>query len=942
MPAAVIPAIVTAIGFTGTAATIAGAVLSLGSAFILSAVARSLAPKPKRTGLTGRQDMIRQPVVARRTIYGRQMVSGPIVFAHTHGTSGKDKNAYLNFIVVLAAHECEAIEEIWFNDIKVTFQGGSSGALADPFRHPDLDGAVGDGAWVYPHLGAADQLADSVLIQDAPTKWTAEHRLRGLCYLHVRLLFDQGSPLWADGIPNVRAVVKGKRLYDTRTATTAWSENPALCVYDYLTNVLGVAASEIDTASVNAAANECEEQVALAAGGTSDRYTCNGIVEADERPADVLSKLLSAMAGTLVYSGGTFYLFAGAATAATLSLDEDDLAGPITVHPRVTRRELFNAVKAVYVNRDKDWQPTDAPVVTAATYKAQDGGVEIVQRLDLPFTVTSAMAQRLALIELERMRQQIVVEVTVKQVALNLRAWDTVNLTNALYGWSAKKFRVVGWRLNEDVTVGLTLREEADTIWDEALDAAEDDAPDTNLPDPRDVASPGALVFAEELRTTRSGTVVTMLSVSFGEVDDGFAVAYELQFKKSTASRFRLVGQGLATEYEVGPLEDLVAYDFRVRAINAIGAKSTWTTGSYTTAGQTAPPSDVTGFTIEVRGGDALLRWTPVADVDLSHYRVRYSEATSGATWSGAVDLVKKVGRVANSVLVPALTGTYLIKAVDLKGNASVNAALVVSTVAAIAGLNAIATEQEDPTYGGTHSGTAVDGSGRLHLNGADTLAGWSILSGVAILALGEDNALVGSGTYTFADTFDLGAVYTSRLTGRLKNLGQNYDNAVSGWAVLSDIAVLAGTELDGQDAWLEVRFTNDDPAGSPAWSAWQGFVAGDYRARAFQFRARLVSDRTRVTPLIDELRVTIDMEDRVIEEHDLAIPAAGLAITYPGGAFKALPALGVSIQDLESGDYFRITGKSAAGFTLRCFDAGGAGVARTADYVARGYGLAA
>jgi hypothetical protein len=96
------------------------------------------------------------------------------------------------------------------------------------------------------------------------------------------------------------------------------------------------------------------------------------------------------------------------------------------------------------------------------------------------------------------------------------------------------------------------------------------------------------------------------------------------------------------------------------------------------------------------------------------------------------------------------------------------------------------------------------------------------------------------------------------------------------------------------------------------------------------------------VTPLIDELRVTIDMEDRVIEEHDLAIPAAGLAITYPGGAFKALPALGVSIQDLESGDYFRITGKSAAGFTLRCFDAGGAGVARTADYVARGYGLAA
>lgn len=939
MAAAVIPAIVTAIGFTGTAATIAGAVLSLGTAFILSAVARSLAPKPKAVGLGGRQEMIRQPIVARRTIYGRQMVSGPIVFAHTHGVSGKDKNAYLNFLVALAAHECEAIEEIWFNDVKTAFQIGSEGALDDPFVH---DSGPGDGAWVYPHLGAANQLADSVLIQDAPTKWTTEHRLRGICYLHVRLLFDRDSKLWADGIPNVRAVVKGKKLYDTRTSTTAWSENPALCVYDYLTNALGVAASEIDVGSVNAAANVCEEQVAVSAGGTADRYTCNGVVDADERPADVLAKLLSSMAGTLVYSGGTFYLHAGAATASSLALDEDDLAGGLTVHPRVARRELFNAVKAVYVNRAKDWQPQDAPVVTSATYVAQDNGVEIVQRLDLPFTVTSAMAQRLARIELERVRQQITCEMTVKQVGLNLRAWDTVTVTNALYGWSAKKFRVVGWRLNEDASVGLTLREEADSMWNDALDAAEDDAPDTNLPDPRDVPQPGALVFAEELRTTRSGTVVTMLNVSFGEVDDGFAVAYELQFKKAAASRWRIVGTGLSTEYEVGPLEDLIVYDFRVRAINAIGARSAWTTGSYTTAGQTTPPSDVTGFTIEVRGADALLRWTPVADVDLSHYRVRYSEATSGATWSGAVDLVKKVGRVANSVLVPALTGTYLIKAVDLKGNASVNAALIVSTVAAVAGLNAIATEQEDPTYGGTHSGTAVDGEGRLHLNGADALAGWSALSNVAVLALGEDNALVGSGTYTFADTFDLGAVYTSRLTGRLKNLGQNYDNAISGWTSLAAVAVLAGTELDGQDAWLEVRFTNDDPGGSPAWSAWQGFVVGDYRARAFQFRARLVSDRPRVTPLIDQLRVTIDMEDRVIEEHDLAIPAAGLAIVYPGGAFKALPALGVSIQDLDTGDYFRITGKSAAGFTLRCFNAGGSGVARTADYVARGYGIAA
>lgn len=108
------------------------------------------------------------------------------------------------------------------------------------------------------------------------------------------------------------------------------------------------------------------------------------------------------------------------------------------------------------------------------------------------------------------------------------------------------------------------------------------------------------------------------------------------------------------------------------------------------------------------------------------------------------------------------------------------------------------------------------------------------------------------------------------------------------------------------------------------------------------QFRARLASTNVQASPGVTALGVAIDMPDRIVEQHDLAIPAAGLAITYPGGAFKAVPALGVSVQDLDTGDYYRVTAKSAAGFTLRCFNSGGTGVARTADYLARGYGVAA
>jgi hypothetical protein len=945
----IVPAVVAALGVTGTAATVLGAVLSIGASFILSAVARSLAGKPKQTGLTGRQDMIRQPVVARRTIYGRQKVSGPIVFANAFGTAYGVKNAYLSLIVALAGHECDAVEEIWFNDVQVTFDTGGvpgEGVVSAPFKH----GASTDAAWVYKHLGSPTQAADSVLIADAGDKWGADYRLRGICYLHTRLLFFRDGTLWADGIPQVRAVVRGKKLYDTRTSTTAWSSNPALCVYDYLTSVLGITAAEIDTASVNAAANTCDGTVTLKSGQPETRYTCHGVFDSDERPADVLSKLLSSMAGTLVYSGGTFFLHAGAATAATLTLDEDDLAGGIVVHPRVARREALNAVKAIFVNKDKNYQPEDAPTITSATYVAQDNGETILQTLDLPFTVTSSMAQRLAKIELERARQQITVECTVKQVGLQLKAWDTVLLTNTLYGWNAKKFRVEGWRLNEDVTVGLVLREEADAMWDfdpTVDETAVDAAPDTNLPDPRDVPAPGAFAFVEELRTTATGAVVTALEITFGAVSDGLVVGYEAQFKKSTQTTWRTLGGGQATIHELAPVVDGTTYDFRVRSVNGIGALSGWTTGSYTVNGQSDPPADVTNFTINPVGNQAELAWDAVTDVDLSHYRVRFSSATAGVSWATSTDLRKRVSKHATSVTVPFRVGTYLIKAVDLKGNESTNETTIVTTVPAIHGLNAVATITESPAFGGTFVNTAAP-EGVLQLDTTtlfDSAAGnFDDMTGLFDSG-GGAGFIDDQGTYAFATTLDLGAVYyPNRVSFALQvttiDYASLFDDAPGNFD--SRQGLFDGAIVGEVGVVTQVRTTDDDPAGAPTWSAWRAADVGDFKARGMQFRVVLKSDNVQATPGVSALSVTVDMPDRVERGEDVAVPAGGLAVTFPTGGFKAVPALGVTVQDGAVGDRIAITAKTKTGFTVRVFDSGGTGVARTVDWLARGYGIAA
>lgn len=963
MPAVVAPLIIegllsAGVAF-GAASFIASTVLPLAASFVLSSLAGSLAPKPKRRGLgdraTGRQEMIRSAIVPRRTIYGTAMVSGPIVHAQTHGTAEGIPNAYLSLIVALAGHEVDAIEEVWLGDERGRFLADgitlgspfSTRAKADP-GNPDiiLNPKGVDFAEAHRHLGALNQAADSRLVADAGGKWTVNHRLRGIAYVHARLLFDRAGTLFADGVPKIRCKVRGRKVLDTRNSITAWSNNPALIVHDYLTTTLGVGPSEIELASVDAAANVCDELVALKAGTTQKRYTCDGTVDADERPADVLRDLLGAMAGTLVYAGGRFHLHAGAAATPSLTLGEADMAGPIVVHPRIARRELYNGVKAIYVDRKHDWQPRAAPVVSAPGYVAEDGGATIVHSLDLPFTTDAATAQRLGKIQLLRARQGIAVELPVRLVGLGLSAWDTVGIDNARLGWNGKSFRVVGWRLEDDLTVGLSLREESDAAW--AWSASEesevDPAPDTDLPSPFTVPAPGAISVTETLEVTASGAFVTRLTITIDPVPDGFRVGYEAQIKKSSVTAWSNLGRGEAERFEYAGAVDGESYDIRVRTQNSIGQFSDWTQVTYVVAGQTAPPEDVTGFAVNIRGAEALLAWNAVGDVDLSHYRVRWASALVAATWAGAIDLVGKVARPATSVTVPALIGTYLIKAVDLKGNESVNAAAIITTIAGVAGLNVVSTIAEDPTFGGTHSSTTATG-GVLKL---DTAALFD--SGVGNFDDGQglfdsgSGTIASEGTYTFAGSLDLGQVFTSRLTAALTVTAESgallFD---SGAGNFDDGVGLFDGEMPSQvNARVQVRTTLDNPGGSPTWTAWADMVVGDYRARGFQFRVKLTSEDAQATPLVSALSVTVDMPDRTAEEHDVASGAGAKVVTFPGGAFRVVPAIGVSAQGLATGDFYEITAKSASGFTITFKNSGGSPVSRTFDYIARGYGVAA
>jgi predicted phage tail protein len=109
---------------------------------------------------------------------------------------------------------------------------------------------------------------------------------------------------------------------------------------------------------------------------------------------------------------------------------------------------------------------------------------------------------------------------------------------------------------------------------------------------------------------------------------------------------------------------DQETYNVRVKAVNSLGVSSTYVTATRTIIGAIAPPQDVEDFACNIVNQDAHLSWSPVSDLDLAYYQIRYSTLTSGADWQNSVSLVQKIARPATSVTVPARNGTYLIKAV--------------------------------------------------------------------------------------------------------------------------------------------------------------------------------------------------------------------------------------------------------------------------------------
>jgi len=721
----------------GTFAATYGTVIMVVGGLAYSAAkareAKSLARDAYNAAQVDRMANVTSTKSPRDLVLGRVRKAGTVFYKASTGAH----QSTLYLAIAVAGHEIDAIETIYINDVEVTLDVSGNVTTA-PYQSfstitadaPSISGPFIDtpvpGSIVQPdpsmsgvlyqyvvtsshinitkHLGAPGQVVDASLAAAFPADWSANNVVEGVAYMVVRLAFSDNA--FPQGVPNITSVVRGAKLYDPRTATTVWSENPALMVrHVYQHSWFGKAAvTAAEDARFIAAANACD---------TSTVYTVDGVPQAacalyraalvapyGTAARSLFDDLSQAMGGSWAFAGGELYLKPGVYTASVMSITDADLAvinrtgaeenhSPIKISVHKERAQKFNSVKSTIWDAGQHYKQVTLAPLTSATLVARDG-VELVQQVAFPAIGYAPQAQHVAGVMMRDARDALVLEVPLKLRAYPLELFDTIDLTLPRYGWVGKTFMILGRQWMPDGSISLSLKETSASITQVDADfSAQGFASNTNLPAPWDVAPPGTLVVTSgtaELLSQSDGTITSRMRVSWPTVPDAGVVQggnVEVQYRAtdSLGAWTSLIVPGNETSVVTADVQDGMGYIVRARS-NNLAAVSDWGLQVlHQVVGKTEPPPPFDFFTVMVQPDGTRqynFGYNALADqpVDWLGAEIRYISGSVGAPdWDLMTPLQDATTYYTSSPveLNAPLAGAYTFacKSIDTTGNLS-------------------------------------------------------------------------------------------------------------------------------------------------------------------------------------------------------------------------------------------------------------------------------
>ena len=484
------------------------------------------------------------------------------------------------------------------------------------------------------------------------------------------------------------------------------------------------------------------------------------------------------------------------------------------------------------------------------------------------------------------------------------------------------------------------------------------DITDLNKP----ASAPRAPSFQEVLYE-EAGQVLSKLIISWlASIDENGqtnAVQYRVQWRRAN---------GNWTEANVTTQEYVIYdttpgdYEVLIYGVNAALRPSVQPARLDVSArAKLAEPANVQNLTIEqISANSARLRWDAATDLDVKiggRVHIRHTSITDGTgTWTNSQDLIPAVPGYSTEAIVPMVEGEYLVKFEDSSGKQSLAEASVVVDLPDPLSAFLVLDKREDTTdppfqgeftnlfYSVEYDAITLGGSALF-----DTIPDFDLL-----LDLDYYGDIATTGSYVFNEVLDLGAKYSLDLRRHLVAGGFYPSNLIDERTDLIDTWVdFEGAVADQVNSKVCVRTTEDDPTGSPTWSDYQEFGNGTFTARAFQFKLDASTFTLSQAFACYELGYKASFQRRI--ESSVVAEQSGVgtkSVTFAnpfwtgsavlGGVNSILPSIGITAQNLQSGDYFNVTNVSSSGFNVTFRNSSGTAVNRLFAWSAVGYGKGA
>lgn len=491
-------------------------------------------------------------------VYGTTKVG--LAPVHIEVDDASEDRKFLAWVGAIAAGSRDGsgindVSEVFFNERTAILDPSVGDGLQFSGVQDPYDGSlgiIGQKVSYGLHMGSRSQPADSDLVSRF-SSWTTSHRGLGVAYLYLGLVKDKEV---LPTIPQtITAIIDGVSVHDPRDDTWKFSDNPSLCIRDFLLRGdygLEAPEAELNTQSFKDVANLSEEQVSRP-DGTRNRFSCNGWVSPKRSIRRNLADLLTSCRGSLIYQGGEFRLVVNQAniTPHSQTLDQDIIVDGSWEFTRGGVSQVANVGKATFPDPDQRYQPNTAiwpdPDVSNP-WISEDGGQENIVEVDLPFTADFYEAQHILQTKLKEARQDVHVQVTCSEAALVYQVGDVVEVTHPTPGWTDEQFLVAAMSVippqgeDDALTVRLALREYDSAAYSFDSLPQKTPLPGTNLPDPFSVADPTALTLTSDQTTQRvaaNGSKVPRIFISWTKPAEPFLDFVEVLAREQGASEWQ-------------------------------------------------------------------------------------------------------------------------------------------------------------------------------------------------------------------------------------------------------------------------------------------------------------------------------------------------------------------------------------------------------------------